>query len=70
MSKVSEANAPSVPGSLMTVEEVAVMLRVGRNAAYDAVRRGDVPSVRIGKLIRIPRAAVMRMLEGVSGRCP
>jgi excisionase family DNA binding protein len=37
-----------------TVDEVAEMLRVGRNAAYDLVARGEIPSVKVGRLLRIP----------------
>jgi excisionase family DNA binding protein len=37
-----------------TVDEVAEMLRIGRNAAYDLVARGEIPSVKVGRLVRVP----------------
>ncbi len=37
---------------------------LGRSATYDAIRRGDVPSVRIGRRILVPRAALERLLTG------
>ena len=37
-----------------TVGEVAEMLRIGRNAAYDLVARGEIPSVKVGRLVRVP----------------
>jgi excisionase family DNA binding protein len=37
-----------------TVDEVADMLRIGRNAAYDLVARGEIPSVKVGRLLRVP----------------
>jgi excisionase family DNA binding protein len=37
-----------------TVDEVAEMLRISRNAAYDLVARGEVPSVKVGRLVRVP----------------
>lgn len=44
----------------LTVEEAAGVLRVGRNALYQAIERGEVRGVkRIGKLIRIRRAALL-----------
>jgi excisionase family DNA binding protein len=46
-----------------TVEEAAAQLGVGRNACYEACHRGEIPNVRIGKRIVIPRAAFDRMLE-------
>jgi excisionase family DNA binding protein len=39
-----------------TVEEVQQMLRVSRNAAYQMVARGEIPSIKIGRLVRIPYA--------------
>jgi excisionase family DNA binding protein len=56
---------------VLTVEEAAAELRIGRTAAYDAVRRGDLPVVRIGRIIRVPRAALDRMLQlNEDGRAP
>ena len=37
-----------------TVEEVAGMLRVNRNVVYDLVAKGEIASVRVGRLLRIP----------------
>lgn len=47
----------------LSVQEAARVLRIGRNAAYEAVQRGEIPSIRIGRLIRVPRVALDRMLE-------
>lgn len=52
---------------VLTVEEGAALLRIGRNALYDAIGRGDVPHGRIGKTIRLSRRALMRWLEGSCG---
>lgn len=52
---------------VMTVEEGAAFLRIGRNALYDAIGRGEVPHRRIGKAIRLSRAALVRWLEGSCG---
>jgi excisionase family DNA binding protein len=45
----------------LTVEEAAVVLGVGRTLAYEAVRRGEIPSARIGRIIRVPKAALLQM---------
>jgi excisionase family DNA binding protein len=47
---------------VLTVDEAAKLLRVGRNTLYEAIGRGEVPYLRIGKLIRLSREAVMRSL--------
>jgi excisionase family DNA binding protein len=46
------------------VEEAGRVLGIGRSAAYEAVRRGEIPSIRLGKRVVVPRAALERMLEG------
>lgn len=48
---------------LLTVEEVAPMLKMSRQALYEAVRRGFVPSVRIGRRIRFDLDALETWLE-------
>jgi excisionase family DNA binding protein len=45
------------------VPEAGEMLGLTRNASYDAAKRGDIPTIRIGKLIRVPKAAFHQMLE-------
>lgn len=42
----------------LSVEETAEHLGIGRNRAYDLIRRGDLPSLRIGRSIRVPREAL------------
>ncbi len=34
---------------------------MGRNAAYEAAKRGDIPTIRIGRLLRVPKAALHRL---------
>jgi excisionase family DNA binding protein len=43
----------------LTVEQVAEVLGTSRTAAYDAIHRGEIPSVRFGRRIRIPRHALL-----------
>jgi hypothetical protein len=37
-----------------------------RNAAYDAAARGDIPTIKVGRLLRVPVRALERMLERAS----
>jgi hypothetical protein len=41
---------------------------LGRNASYEAAKRGDIPTIRIGKLLRVPIAALDRKLEQASAK--
>lgn len=48
---------------LLTVRDLASLLRIGRNAAYQLVKDGDIQSIRIGRNIRIPRNALIQFVE-------
>ena len=47
----------------LTIDEAARVLGIGRNGAYEAARRGDIPTVRIGKRILVPRVALDEKLR-------
>jgi excisionase family DNA binding protein len=47
----------------LTVEETARLLGISRNAAYEAVRRGELPSLKIGRRILIPRSRLADLLD-------
>ena len=55
---------------VLTVEEAAVVLRISRGAAYELARqyresggRHGLPVVELGRTLRVPRAALIRLLE-------
>jgi excisionase family DNA binding protein len=58
------------PPLVYTVEEAAGLLRVGRTSAYEAARRGDLPTVRIGRSLRVPRHALEALLGLENGHGP
>lgn len=45
------------------VPRAGALLGLSRVAAYEAAKRGDIPTIRIGKLLRVPKAAFHQMLE-------
>jgi excisionase family DNA binding protein len=49
--------------AVLTVPEAGQILGLGRNASYEAARRGDIPTIKLGKLLRVPKRALDRMLE-------
>ena len=56
-------NRPAV-----TVTEAADMLGISRALAYQLVARGDIPALRLGRRLVVPRKAIEAMLdEGVDG---
>lgn len=48
----------------LTVEEAAEVIGLSRSLAYKAVRSGQIPSIRFGKRLLVPRIALQRMIEG------
>lgn len=56
--------ASAQPSRVLTVDEAAAELGIGRSLAYEAVRRGEIPHIKLGKRIVIPRDAFERMLQG------
>ncbi len=46
----------------LTVDEAAQVLGISRAFAYELVRRGEIPSLRLGRRIIIPRKLVEELL--------
>jgi excisionase family DNA binding protein len=48
----------------VTIDAATAMLGISRATAYDAVSRGVIPCIRIGRRILIPKVALERLLDG------
>jgi hypothetical protein len=46
----------------VSVDIAAKAFGIGRNAAYEACKSGDIPSLRIGGRITVPTAPLRKML--------
>ena len=55
MNEKTEAVTISVP-------EAGRRLGIGRNSAYDAAARGQIPTIKIGRRLLVPRVAFDKML--------
>ena len=51
------------PKTLTVPEAGKRYFGLGRNASYEAARRGDLPTIRIGRLLRVPVVALERKLS-------
>ena len=49
-----------------SVREAAQILGLGRNHTYGAICRGEIPALRIGRRIVVPKDALNEMLENPS----
>ncbi len=50
-----------------TVTEAAELLGISRSSAYECVRRGEIPSLTLGRRVVIPRRAFEALLDGADG---
>lgn len=60
---------PITPDNLpfvLSVQQLADVLQIGRNSAYDLVKSGQIRSIRIGRTIRIPQSALFDYLNQLS----
>ena len=55
---LTDRDLASLP-AFLTVEEAAVVLRLSRTTAYEYVRQGIIPRVRLGRFIRVPKAKIL-----------
>jgi excisionase family DNA binding protein len=51
----------------LSVPEAGRRLGIGRSSAYQAAAAGKLPTIRIGRLLRVPLVALQRMLEPTGG---
>ena len=54
----------------LTVEQAAALLGISRGLAYELVARGELPSLRLGRRIVVPRKALDELLDRQSNREP
>jgi excisionase family DNA binding protein len=49
---------------VVTLTEAAMILEISRGSAYEAAKRKELPTIRIGRRLLVPLAALERMLAG------
>lgn len=54
---------------ILTVSDVAKILNVGINSAYNLVKRGIIPSKKIGRIYRVPKSALLKYLYSNKNIC-
>jgi excisionase family DNA binding protein len=45
-----------------SVDETAALLGVSRSMAYECIRRGEIPAIRFGRRVLVPRMAIDELL--------
>jgi excisionase family DNA binding protein len=54
----------SEPPLVYRVEQVSELLGMGLNQTYQAIARGELPSVRLGRRVLVPRQKLLDVLNG------
>lgn len=64
---MNQATQPRLDGlagrTTITIEQAAQLLGLGRTAAYEAARRGQFPTRRLGRRLVVPVPALLAWLE-------
>ena len=60
-------SAEAAPLTISVPEAGKRYFGLSRNGSYDAAERGEIPTIRIGRLLRVPVRALERMLDRASG---
>lgn len=60
----TRTKAEGLQGRVNTLDEVAALLRISRGSAYEAAKRKEIPTIRIGRRLLVPSDALERLLSG------
>lgn len=56
--------APKATPLTMTMDEAAAELGISRGTAYECARSGQIPTIRLGRRLLVPREALRRLGSG------
>ena len=61
---MTDLHTPAGPPTKLTytVPEAAALLGISRSTAYECVRRGEIPSLTLGRRVLITRVQLERLL--------
>ena len=65
----SRGEALNETARVKTLTEVASILRISRGSAYEAAKRKEIPTIRIGRRLLVPCDALERLLAGKASNC-
>ena len=59
---MNEEMAKLLSNPTLTIAEAGKIFGMCRNAAYAAAAKGEIPTIRIGRLLKVPTAVVRKQL--------
>ncbi len=60
---MTSAKRPTLSPLLLTIPEVASTLKIGQTKVRKLIQAGDLPTVRIGRSVRVPAEGLRRWVE-------
>jgi excisionase family DNA binding protein len=60
------AAAPPIERRTLTIEEAGQVLGLSRNTAYGLAKNGQLPTIRLGRRLLVPKAALDSLLENLA----
>ena len=57
---------PNAPRVMLTAEQAAAVLGIGRTNMFALIKRGEIESVKVGRLRRVPADAIDAYTERLS----
>ena len=67
---MSGQNEHISPQETLSVSETAAVLGICRTLCYECIRQGQIPTLHFGRRIRVPRAALQRLLDMTESEKP
>jgi len=64
---MGSGSATAGPKLILTIDEAADILRISRQSAYEAARRGEIPTIRLGRRILVPLRALEKLIGAEIG---
>lgn len=68
MSEITRSTPVEQLPELLFVSEAAAWLGIGKTLAYELVQRGDLPSVKLGRLVRVTRDGLVALAKKGGGQ--
>lgn len=59
---------PAEEPLLLSVPEAARLLGVGATFGWTMVRRGEIPTIKLGRRVLVPRAAIEQLADAAQGK--
>jgi excisionase family DNA binding protein len=53
---------------VLSIDEAARKLGISRESAYRAAKNGELPTIKIGSLLRVPKIKLDRFVNGESAK--